>query len=224
MTYILILSSYLVGGLPFGLWLGLLFRHTDLREAGSGNIGATNAWRVLGWQVGLPAFILDLAKGLIPVIFARHFGPAWIHFGPSHLDRDALVVGCGLAAIVGHNVSPFLRFHGGKGVATSFGVALAMSPMAGLAGIVAWAVFLAITRTISIASLIGTPVGAFGIWFFNGESAPFGLFAILATLFVFVKHKSNIKRLAAGTEPRINPLLPAVKRWISRAGHSRSAT
>jgi len=224
----LLIASYIIGSLPFGLWLGLAVRHIDLREVGSGNIGATNAWRVLGWKVGLPVFVLDLAKGFGPVVVARLVGYMDFPDRPypiaPQLFRDLLVVCAGLCAILGHNFSPFLKFKGGKGVATSFGVALAMSPLAAFAAFVVWVVFLSITRIISISSLVGTPVGAYGIWLFNGKSAPYGLFGILATLFVVVKHIPNIKRLIAGTELKIDPLLPSIKRWISGAGQSGSAT
>jgi glycerol-3-phosphate acyltransferase PlsY len=222
MIPIILLASYLIGSLPFGLWLGLACCHVDLRDVGSGNIGATNAWRVLGWKVGFPVFALDLAKGIAPVVMANHFGRDIIGSQATFWSPASLSVAAGLSAILGHNFSPFLKFKGGKGVATSFGVAIAMSPLAGLAGFLTWLFFLSLTRMISISSLIGTPVGAYFIWYFNGKSLPFGVFGILATLFVVIKHIPNMKRLAAGTELKIDPLLPTIKRFIARANHSGS--
>jgi glycerol-3-phosphate acyltransferase PlsY len=207
-----LLASYLIGSLPFGLWIGLACCKTDLREHGSGNIGATNAWRVLGWKAGLAIFILDMAKGLLPVLEARgitrlptqyffsspNAAPVIFHW--TRTGASWLIVGCGLAAILGHSFSPFLRFKGGKGVATSAGVALGMSWKAATAGFLVWALLLATTHYISVGSIIGTPIGAAGIWLDNGRSLPFALFGILATVFVIVKHIPNIKRLMKGTE------------------------
>ncbi len=194
LVIVFLVGSYLIGSVPFGLALGKIFCGVDLREHGSGNIGATNAWRVLGWKVGLPVFALDLAKGLVPVIAARLMfeGRPWV------------IVGCGMAAILGHSFSPFLGFKGGKGVATSMGVALGLSWQAALAGFAVWGVMLALTGFISVASLIGTPVGAYLIWFLNGRSLPYAIFALLATAFVVVKHISNMRRLVIGKEPSLD--------------------
>lgn len=190
---VLFVVSYLIGSIPFGLALGKMCCHMDLRERGSGNIGASNAWRVLGWKVGLPVFVLDLAKGLVPVLGGRYgVGEPWA------------VVGAGIFAILGHNFSPFLGFKGGKGVATSLGVALGLSWQAALVGFAAWGVMLALTGFISVASLIGTPLGALLIWQWNGQRLPYAVFALLATLFVVVKHIPNMRRLATGKEPAMD--------------------
>ena len=194
---LLLLFAYILGSVPFGLALGKVCCHVDLREHGSGNIGASNAWRVLGWKVGLPVFVLDLLKGFIPVLAGRLVSEhrSWASWA---------VVGAGMFAILGHNVSPFLKFKGGKGVATSLGVALGLSWKAALAGFAAWAVVLALTGFISVASLVGTPVGAYLIWYLNGGSLPYALFAILATAFVVVKHIPNMRRLVVGRESSIS--------------------
>ncbi len=216
---ILFVISYLIGSIPFGLYIGKIFCSVDLREVGSGNIGATNAWRVLGWQYGLPIFILDLAKGLVPVLIAR-FGVVTQadvyaqddNTGYHLANHGALqhglsgwgIVACGIAAILGHNFSPFLKFKGGKGVATSLGVCIGMSWEAGIAGFAVWGVLVLLTRYVSIGSIVGTAVGSIGIWLNNGKSLPFGLFGIIATLFVAVKHKANIQRLLNGIEPKVD--------------------
>jgi glycerol-3-phosphate acyltransferase PlsY len=191
-----LIGAYLVGSLPFGLWLVLLLKKQDIRKLGSGNIGATNVWRVFGPGIGAPTFALDIAKGLAPVLAVREcFHAHGSHFGE-------LIVATGLAAIIGHNNSIFLKFKGGKGVATSMGVALGMSWPAAAIAFVVWAIVLAVTRYISVASMIAVPIGSVGIWLFNGKAWPFAVFGILATVFSFVKHRSNIQRLKAGTEPK----------------------
>ncbi len=209
---LLIVISYVAGGIPFGLWLGRWCCHVDIREHGSCNIGASNAWRVLGWRVGLPVFALDLAKGLVPVLIARHLAIAphtlTRYETPSSTGRtvagDWTIVGAGIASVLGHNFSPFIGFKGGKGVATSLGVAIGMSWKAGLAGFVTWVIVLGLTRYISLASMIGVPVGSAMIWLENNFTLPFAVFAVLATVSVFVKHKANIQRLVNHSEPKVS--------------------
>ncbi len=193
MILLLIAASYLLGALPIGLYVGKLVRGIDVREFGSGNIGASNVWRTLGPRWGVLVFLLDVCKGLVPVLASRHIplAPAW------------LPVVCGLMAIAGHTVSPFLGFKGGKGVATSLGAAFGLSWMAGLCGFAAWGLCLALTRTISVSSAVGTAVGSFLIWQWNGRQWPYGAFAVLSTLFVVLKHRPNWARVKAGTEPKV---------------------
>ncbi len=190
---LLLLAAYLFGSLPIGLAIGKLVRGIDIRDYGSGNIGASNVWRILGPAWGVLVFLLDVAKGLLPTLAAhRHLnGPIW------------LPVAAGLAAILGHNFSPFLKFKGGKGVATSLGVAFGLSWEAALIAFAAWSLLLALTRYISVASMIATALGSFLIWQFNGRAWPYGAFAVLAAVFVVFTHRSNIGRLRAGTERRV---------------------
>lgn len=189
----LLITAYLAGSLPIGLYIGKLVRGIDIREFGSGNIGASNVWRILGRKWGVLVFLMDVAKGVIPVCCAR--------YAPSHDGWTPVLTG--FLAILGHNASPFLRFKGGKGVATSLGVAFGLSWQAGLIAFAAWFLCLLVTRYISVASMVGVPVGSFLIWYYNGQKLPYLLFGILATVFVFVKHKANIARLKAGTEARV---------------------
>ena len=188
----LLVFAYLLGSLPIGLLVGKAVKGIDVREHGSGNIGASNVWRLLGPFWGSLVFVLDVGKGFLPVLLARtHATPlSW------------LPVVAGLAAILGHNFSVFLKFKGGKGVATSCGVALGLSWQAGLIGLGTWLAVLGLTRYISVSSLVGTAAGAFGIWWLNDKRLPYGLFSLLATAFVFVKHRANIRRIQAGTEPK----------------------
>lgn len=195
MTHALTLVlAYLLGSLPIGLYIGKLVRKIDVREFGSGNIGASNVARVLGLPWATVVFLLDVAKGLLPTVVARS------HAGPGVSWWPVLT---GLAAIIGHNFSVFLKFKGGKGVATSLGVAFGLSWQAGLIGFGTWSAVLLVTRYISVASIIGTAVCSFFIWWFNQKQLPSACFGGLATLFVVVKHKANMKRLKAGTEPKI---------------------
>ena len=194
MTFALwLLGAYLLGALPIGLYVGKIARGVDVRDLGSGNTGATNVWRTLGPGLGLLVFILDVAKGIVPVLLAKYYAPLSGWGG----------VLAGFAAIIGHNVSPFLKFKGGKGVATTLGVGFGLSWQAALIGFAVWGVCLALTRYVSVASIVGTVVGAVSLWLLNHQQIPSGLFALIAAVFVIVKHRPNITRLRAGTEPKV---------------------
>lgn len=190
---LLLLFAYVFGALPIGLMVGKAVRGIDVREFGSGNIGASNVWRTLGPTWGVIVFLLDVGKGVLPTLLARHVGhgPVW------------LPVAAGVAAVMGHNFSPFLGFKGGKGVATTLGVALGLSWEAALIGFAVWGVCLAVTRYISVSSVVGVPVGAFLTWWLNGRQWPYGVFALAVSGFVVYKHRANFARLAAGTEPKV---------------------
>ena len=209
---LLLVLSYLLGSLPIGLLVGRMVKGIDVRDYGSGNIGASNVWRAMGPFWGVFVFLLDVAKGLMPVQMASH------HFPP------LVQVLAGLAAILGHNFSPFLKFKGGKGVATSLGVAFGLQPLAAVLGFAVWGLCLLVTRTISVSSMIGTVVTCLLIWAFSYPLAgtrhprtqsllysttdphghwPYALFGLLATMFVVYKHRANIARVKAGTEPKV---------------------
>jgi glycerol-3-phosphate acyltransferase PlsY len=191
---LLLVAGYLFGSIPIGLIAGKLVKGIDVREYGSGNIGASNVWRTVGPAWGVIVFILDVAKGLLPVLASKI---------PSFAFPSWMAILTGLAAIVGHNCSPFLKFKGGKGVATSLGVAFGMSPLAGVIGFGLWFVVLLLTRYISVGSIIAIPVCCVFIWWFNGRTIPFALFGVVASAFAIVKHRSNMARLRAGTEPKV---------------------
>jgi septum formation protein len=188
--YLIILISYIAGSIPVGLYIGKIFFHKDVREFGSGNIGASNVGRTFGRGAGSAAFVLDILKGMLPVLAARHYFPLhpWIQ------------VATGIAAIIGHNNSVFLKFTGGKGVATSCGVALALSWKAAAAGASVWLIITFVTGFISLGSILSAPVTGFFIWKFNHYSLPYGIFGLMVGLTVIYKHRSNIKRLLAGNE------------------------
>lgn len=139
-----VVGAYLLGAVPFGLLVVRAVTGRDIRKEGSGNIGASNVYRVAGPAVGVLVLSLDLLKGLLPVVVSQRLG----------LD-SATTIAAGLAAIAGHNWSVFLRGAGGKGVATSYGVLLALSPAAGLIAAGIWVAVILITRYASLASLLG---------------------------------------------------------------------
>jgi glycerol-3-phosphate acyltransferase PlsY len=194
-----LLGSYLAGSLPIGLLIGRM-RGVDLRRAGSGNIGATNAGRVLGKPWFFVVFALDFLKSFAPTLLASRFGGGG-------LERDLLALLCGVAAVVGHVFSLFLRFKGGKGVATSAGVFCALAWAPTLCALVAWNVVFRTTRFVSLASLaaaVALPLACFVIPRDSrlGVDAKVQWAALLVGLLIVVRHKSNIGRLLRGEEPR----------------------
>jgi acyl phosphate:glycerol-3-phosphate acyltransferase len=191
MTAVAIAVGYLLGSLPFGYWAGRV-RGLDLRLAGSGNTGATNAVRVLGLKVGVPVMALDVGKGAAAVLIARGL-----------TDSDLVPVLAGAAAVVGHMYPLFLGFKGGKGVATGAGTMLALVPWMGVAAFVLWLSVSLATRYVSIGSVV-TAVAYPATAFLTGQPWPVRLFALGTGLWVVWRHRVNIARLRAGTEHRIN--------------------
>ena len=188
--------SYVLGSIPAGLWLGLALRGVDIREHGSGNIGATNTFRALGAKIGGTAFLFDVTKGLAPVLAAR--------YGPGSAYLPML---CGLAAILGHSFSVFLRFRGGKGVATSTGAFLGLAPCATLvAGLVFGLVFWR-SRFVSAASISAAAALALAVFLVPlipgvTIAAPVQYVAVAVAALVIWKHRSNIRSLRKGDEHR----------------------
>jgi glycerol-3-phosphate acyltransferase PlsY len=192
------IAFYLVGSVPTGYLIGKA-RSIDIRQHGSGNIGATNVWRVLGWKWGLVAFASDFLKGFLPLYLLRKLSfpenGAWL--------VALLLVICGLAAIIGHNYTPWLGFKGGKGIATSAGVLAAlMPPVLGVA-LSLWIIATLTTRMVSVGSILAAAsLAPLAFYFYPGQWIYFGL-ACLAGVLAIVRHKANIQRLLAGTESRI---------------------
>jgi glycerol-3-phosphate acyltransferase PlsY len=184
-------GSFLFGSLPVGLWVGLLWKGIDVRQLGSGNIGATNVVRVLGWKPGIVVFVGDLAKGLLPVLLATQA-----------ISSSVVVALCGVCAVAGHSFSPFLGFRGGRGVATSLGVLFALSWKVALSAFGVWLVMLAALRIVSVASVAAAV--SLPIWVFVlGEPAGYQVFALPAMALVVLRHTTNIRRLMQGKEPRL---------------------
>jgi glycerol-3-phosphate acyltransferase PlsY len=200
--------AYLLGSIPFGYLLVRFFRHEDIRATGSGNIGATNVVRSGAKGLGVLTLLLDLGKGsaavVIAFVSAAHFA-TWAAEGPfiAHLQGFDLAVAAGVAVVVGHVFPVWLGFRGGKGVATALGVFLALSPALAGCIVVVFLLVFALTRYVSLASIVAaTSVPLFALHFVH--SAPpavvFGFLFIPAL--VIVKHHANIRRLLAGTENR----------------------
>lgn len=194
MDYIMVVLSYLLGAVPFGLLISKA-KGIDIRQHGSGNIGATNVLRVLGKPLGITTFILDALKGLIPAaVFPRMVA--------SGGDPVLLSVLCGAAAILGHNFPVYLGFKGGKGVATSAGVLIGIAWKAALAGLGTWALIFFAFRYVSLASILAAlMVGIGGWWIYPGQTLLASVLSILSGL-VILRHRTNIVRLLKGSESR----------------------
>jgi len=184
--------SYLFGSIPTG-YLVAKARGVDIRSVGSGNIGATNAFRVLGKTAGVTVLLVDAVKGYVACRFVA-FGPA----APSETHQMI----AGLFAILGHNYTCWLRFKGGKGIATTAGVLLALAPVGFAVAIVTFLIVLGLSRYVSLGSIIAAIVLPFGVWLGGGSVPMISLMAFLGGMAIY-KHRSNIKRLMAGTESRI---------------------
>jgi glycerol-3-phosphate acyltransferase PlsY len=191
MTFLAILLSYLLGSVPTGLWLGLRLRGIDIREHGSKNIGATNTLRVLGKGLGALALAGDMFKGLVAVVVFGGCAATWSH----------LPLACGVAAIMGHTASVFLKFKGGKGVATSAGVFLGLAPFPMLAALAVFAVVVWFTRMVSAASISAALAFVVAIFLLGGP-VPMRVIAVLVAVVIVWRHRSNMQRILNGTENR----------------------
>jgi len=200
------LAMYFVGGIPFGYLVGLT-RGIDVRKAGSGNIGATNVGRLCGRPFGVLTLALDAAKGFAPVLFAAPPLADRLIPGVPHA-QVVMQVAFGIGAIAGHMYPVYLKFKGGKGIATAAGVFLAASPWALVCAFSAWLVFTMITRYVSVGSIASVIALASGQMLTDREAfhdrLGVTLFALGMMVFGIYKHRGNIKRLIRGTEPKIN--------------------
>lgn len=191
--FIIIVLTYLFGSLPSGYLLVKLFGKKDIRKTGSGNIGATNVKRVLGWSGAIAVFLMDLLKGALPVYLASDY------FGLN----DWLVVLVGLVAVVGHLYPIFLGFRGGKGISTSAGAFLILSPLALACAFVVWLIIYITTKYSSLGSLLAAmtimvlQVFNKGAWDINLSIT---VFTIIIILIITYKHRTNIERLLRGQE------------------------
>ena len=208
LTAIFVAVGYVAGSMPWGLWLVRLFRHQDIRTLGSGNIGASNVWRVYGRYLGLPVVLLDTAKGFAPALAAT------------------LVVGhgsgvlAGGAAMLGHYRPLFMKFKkGGKMVATTGGAFLGVAPLVGGVGAGVWIIVFVVTRYPSIASMVGCAYLVLWSWLL-GYPWPVAAFAAFAAIAVIVLHRANIRRLWRGEENQSH----LWRRWWRKAPPSPSTS
>jgi glycerol-3-phosphate acyltransferase PlsY len=185
--------AYLLGSIPFGLLLSRAVAGVDVRKVGSGNIGATNVARAAGKWPGALTLLLDVAKSALPILAARKA------LGPGH---PGWVVAVGLSAFAGHLFPVYLRFRGGKGVATGFGVFLVLSPWAAAAGAATWGVAFAATRIASVASLSAAGVCVVVAWMMNGGQFPVAWAVTVVAMAVLLRHRGNIARLRSHRESR----------------------
>ncbi|CAM3068601.1 glycerol-3-phosphate 1-O-acyltransferase PlsY [Leuconostoc rapi] len=189
LTILMFILSYFLGSLMPGLWIGKVFYHKDIRDEGSGNIGTTNSFRVLGPIAGTVTLILDLLKGtaagLLPLLFHSHINPMLV----------------GVAAIIGHTFSIWLKFKGGKAVATSAGILLAYNPQFFLLVILIFILILILTSMVSLSAMISFSFAVVASLFYHDFTLTF--VAAILTIFVFYRHRSNIKRIKNGTESTV---------------------
>lgn len=190
LTICAVAAAFLIGSIPFGYVVGRIFYRRDIRTQGSGNIGAMNALRTLGKGGAIAVLLLDALKGFLPAWWAL------AAFGPN------LAAPVAAAAVVGHCFSPWLRFRGGKGVATSFGALFALCWPAGLVAVAGWLAGAAATRYSSVGSMLGSVLAAAALWPVT-HSAAATLYGVFAALLVLYTHRDNIRRLRSGTE---NPI------------------
>lgn len=194
MDYLALVACYILGAIPYGVIIGKIARGIDIRDYGSGNIGASNVLRTLGPGPALAVFFFDTIKGFAAVVLCKELGL-----------NDYLVVAGGILSIIGHSFSVFLRFRGGKGVATSLGMIIGLDPL--IAGItfVIWVAVVGITRYISLASIIAplAVVGMMVLWTSRDVPVPYQVVTAVAALLILARHRSNMSRLLSGTETKI---------------------
>jgi glycerol-3-phosphate acyltransferase PlsY len=187
-----ILLSYFIGAVPFGLFFGKIFSNIDVRSVGSGNIGATNVLRAAGKKAAVMTLLADCLKGLLPVLAVKFM-----------FHDDAITGLTGAASILGHNYPIYLAFKGGKGVATSFGVVLAVAPQIGAVCLITWLIVALIWRYSSLSALIAFALYPVITFIAYPVSRPLGLLSLFVFGLIYYRHRENIKRLLAGTEPKI---------------------
>jgi acyl phosphate:glycerol-3-phosphate acyltransferase len=188
-----LLASYLLGAIPTSYLVSGVFAKIDLRQHGSGNLGATNLYRVLGWKYAIPVALFDIAKGAIPVLY----------FAPQVSSSELFALACGVAAILGHVFSVFVQFKGGKGVATAAGVMLGLTPIALAVAAAVWGLVLLLTGYVSLSSIAAAAVLPAAVYLLEHPRTPELFWVIVGVaLGVIVLHRRNIQRLIKGTENR----------------------
>ncbi len=201
--FLLIVLSYIIGSIPTAVWVSKYFFGIDIRDYGSGNAGATNTYRVLGSKWGTLVMIVDVLKGVIAtslfVLIPYYMEDEW--------DRTNFMVGLGLAAVLGHIFPIFADFKGGKGVATLFGMVIAIQPIVAIYCVGVFLLVLYLTRFVSLSSILASVAFAVLILFIFKEEEPlYRVFSVAVALMVILTHQKNINRLLKGTESKV-PIL-----------------
>lgn len=218
---VVVLLSYLIGAIPASLWMGKIFFKTDIREHGSGNAGATNTFRILGWKAGVTVLLFDFGKGLLCTTIISQI--AWdIGSGPvqlySNWEIDSMIViFAGVAAVIGHMFPVYANFSGGKGAATACGMLYGIEPISISISLAVFLIVMFSTRYVSLGSIISTGIYPFSQlilryvyhWDIDGSII---LFSSIIAIGIIIKHKGNIKRLISGDENRVKSFRPATGR------------
>jgi glycerol-3-phosphate acyltransferase PlsY len=189
---LIIVSCYLLGSIPFGYIVGKLFKKIDIREFGSGNIGATNAFRILGPTLASFVVIGDIGKGILSIYLVRFL----------NIDNFLISTIAGLAVIFGHDWSIFLGFKGGKGIATTFGVVFALNPTISILALIIWGVVVITTRYVSLASIFAV-ISIFIFTILFKQPYEYIIFSAIILILGIFKHKENIQRLKSRKERKI---------------------
>jgi len=199
-TVVVFVLAYLLGSIPAAVWIGKSFHNIDVRDHGSGNAGTTNVIRVLGWKTGIPVLLVDVAKGLLASMLPVFFNLA--DKGSGLITN--LQILAGVTAIIGHIFPVFAGFRGGKGVATVFGVLLALQPLLTISCLVVFFIVIMLTGIVSVSSMsagVSFPILLF--LFFNPSSVIFKIFSVLVAIALIVTHRKNIGRLLRGEEKKL---------------------
>jgi glycerol-3-phosphate acyltransferase PlsY len=198
----LMLLAYLLGSIPTGYLVGRILKDIDIREYGSGSTGATNVLRTVGKGAAITVLTVDLLKGVMAVYIVKlaylYLPTEWV----SPNAQDWLIVMASMIAVVGHSKSIWLNFTGGKSVATSLGILLAMTPVVGLVTLAVFLIVLGTSRIVSLSS-VSAAIAVNVLMYLINPTFPYLVFTFVAGLYVIIRHRNNIQRLLAGTEPRI---------------------
>jgi len=203
--FLLIILAYLIGSIPTSIWVSKRFFNIDIRDYGSGNAGATNTFRVLGAKWGTFVMIIDMLKGVVAtslyILLPNYLGVS------NDWERTNFMIALGLVAVAGHIFPIWANFKGGKGVATLFGMAVAIQPLVAICCIAVFLFVLYLTRFVSLSSILaGVAFMVFILFIFNEETTSYRVFAILVALMVVLTHQKNISRIIKGTESKV-PIL-----------------
>ena len=212
--FILIILAYLIGSTPTALIISKSFFNIDIRDYGSGNMGATNTFRVLGPKFGTVVMIGDMLKGILAVALYNLLP----YYVTNELDRTNLMLGLGLAAVIGHIYPIWADFRGGKGVATLFGMVLAIQPIIAINCVGVFLIVLYLTRYVSLSSILaGVALPICVLWIYNEQEVFYRVFAVAVAALIVLTHQKNISRLIKGNEGRV----PILKHRDRRKSHRK---